>query len=40
MKNTRIGFRITEEEKNQLAQMAQTKGITISQIIREAIETL
>ena len=40
MKNTRIGFRLTEEERNQLAQMAKTKEVSISQIVREAIEAL
>lgn len=38
MKNTSIGFRLTEQEKTQLTQLAQTREISISQIIREAIE--
>ena len=37
MKDTRIGFRVSEEEKELLVQLAQKKDISISQLIREAI---
>ena len=38
MKIANVGFRMTEEEKNKLVQMAKELDIPLSQIVREALK--
>lgn len=38
MKTAKMGFRLKEEDRAQLERIAAIKGLTLSQVIREAIE--
>lgn len=40
MKDSRITFRLTEEEKEKLNALAAERGITVSQLIREICEEI
>lgn len=40
MKDSRITFRLTEEEKEKLFEIAETRDITLSQLIREICEEI
>ena len=40
MKDSRITFRLTDEEKDKLYAAAAKRGITISQLIRELCEQI